>query len=43
MREWRVCRVFQPHPDGQRYRDRTYQQLLSWNEAEPLCAAPAGP
>ena len=24
MREWRVRRVLQPHPDGQRHCDRTY-------------------
>ena len=30
MREWRVRRVLQPHPDGQRRWERAYQQLLAW-------------
>ncbi len=30
MRDWRVRRVWQPHPDGQRHWDRTYQQLMAW-------------
>ena len=44
MRDWRVRRVLQPHPDGQRHWDRTYQQLMAWTHAGPQCAAlPADP
>ena len=44
MREWQVRRVLQPHPDGQRRWDRTYQQLMAWTQTPPSGAAvPAGP
>jgi hypothetical protein len=44
MREWRVRRVLQPHPDGQRHWGRTYQQLLAWGrEASASAAAQVGP
>jgi hypothetical protein len=44
MRDWRVRRVWQPHPDGQRHWDRTCQQLMAWTQTVPRCAAlPADP
>lgn len=44
MRDWQVRRVWQPHPDGQRHWDRTYQQLMAWTHTGPRCAAlPADP
>jgi site-specific DNA recombinase len=32
MRQWQVRRALQPHPDGQRRWDRTYQQLMAWTQ-----------
>ncbi len=44
MRQWQVRRALQPHPDGQRRWDRTYQQLMAWTQTPPnRAAAPAGP
>ena len=42
MRKWRVRRVLQPHPEGQRHWDRAYQRLLAWAEA-PGAGVPSGP
>ena len=39
MREWRVRRVLQPHPDGQRHWERAYQQLLAWAQEAGVPAA----
>ena len=43
MREWRMRRTGQPHPDGQRRWDRTYQQLIAWTQVSQDAAVPAGP
>ncbi len=43
MREWRVRRVLQPHPDGQRRWERAYQQLLAWGQEAGVPAAAEGP
>ena len=42
MREWRMHRTGQPHPDGQRRWDRTYQQLMAWTQVPQDAAVPAG-
>lgn len=31
--QWRLCRTFQEHRDGQRRWDRAYQLLLQWAQA----------
>src|SRR3954454_5819840 len=44
MRQWQVRRALQPHPDGQRRWDRTYQQLMAWTQTPQSGAVvPAGP
>src|SRR3954463_13664927 len=44
MRHWQVRRALQPHPDGQRRWDRTYQQLMAWTQTPQSGAVvPAGP
>jgi hypothetical protein len=39
--QWRLCRTFQEHQDGQRRWDRAYQLLLQWAQAPD--APPAEP
>ena len=39
MRQWQVRRTWQPHLDGQRRWDRTYQQLMAWTQTPPNRAA----
>jgi len=41
MREWQVRRTWQPHLDGLRAWDRTYQQLMAWTQAPPRAAVSA--
>lgn len=33
QRQWKVRRIMQPSPDGQRRWDRAYQELLAWSRA----------
>lgn len=41
---WRTQRTLQPHPDGQRRWDQTYQLLLAWGtDASPPDASVSTP
>jgi transposase len=38
MRAWQVRRAWQPHPNGLRAWERTYQPLMAWVQAPPQAA-----
>ena len=41
--QWRLCRTFQEHRDGQRRWDRAYQLLLQWAQAADVPPAEPSP